>query len=50
MFTLKGRDRLPDPKDSGKPALKPALYDPPASVGKVPACRSPWDPASGRGL
>jgi cytoskeletal protein CcmA (bactofilin family) len=36
MFTLKGRGPG-DPKDPGKPTLKPALYDPPGSVGRVPA-------------
>ena len=46
MFTLKGRDRLPDPKDSGKPALKPALYDPPGSVGKASASAGARPPAS----
>jgi cytoskeletal protein CcmA (bactofilin family) len=40
MFTLKGRG-LPDPKDAGKPTLKPALYDPPGSVGRVPAGTAP---------
>jgi cytoskeletal protein CcmA (bactofilin family) len=34
MFNLKNRDRLADPKDAGKPALKPALYDPPGSLAK----------------
>ena len=46
MFTLKGRDRLPDPKDSGKPALKPALYDPPGSVGKASASAGARPPVS----
>ncbi|MEO8303687.1 MAG: polymer-forming cytoskeletal protein [Betaproteobacteria bacterium] len=34
MFNLKNRDRLADPKEVGKPALKPALYDPPGSLAK----------------
>jgi cytoskeletal protein CcmA (bactofilin family) len=46
MFTLKGRDRLTDPKDTGKPALKPALYDPPGSVGRVSASAASRPPAS----
>ena len=46
MFTLKGRDRLADPKDTGKLALKPALYDPPGSVGRVPAGAASRPPAS----
>jgi cytoskeletal protein CcmA (bactofilin family) len=31
MFNHKSRDHLPDPKESQKPGLKPALYDPPAA-------------------
>jgi len=46
MFTLKGRAGLADPKDSGKPALKPALYDPPGSVGRVSAGAAERPPAS----
>src|SRR6516164_9291349 len=46
MFTLKGRDRLPDPKDAGKPVLKPALYDPPGSVGRMPAGAAARPPTS----
>ena len=49
MFTLKGRDRLPDPKNSGKPALKPALYDPPGSVGRVAASAGIRPSASSHG-
>jgi cytoskeletal protein CcmA (bactofilin family) len=45
MFTLKGRG-LADPKDAGKPALKPALYDPPGSVGRVSASAPARPPAS----
>src|SRR5215471_15464468 len=45
MFTLKGRDRPADPKDTGKPALKPALYDPPGSVGRVSASGGARPPA-----
>jgi len=37
MFNLKARDRAPDPKDPGKSALKPALYDPPGTLAKVAA-------------
>jgi len=36
MFTLKGRGPA-DPNDAGKPALKPALYDPPGTVPRVSA-------------
>lgn len=46
MFTLKGRGSLADPKDAGKPALKPALYDPPGSVGRVAGGAAPRPPAS----
>ena len=46
MFTLKGRDRPSDPKDAGKPALKPALYDPPGSVGRLSASAAARPPAS----
>jgi cytoskeletal protein CcmA (bactofilin family) len=46
MFTLKGRDQLAEAKDASKPALKPALYDPPASVGRVSASGAPRSPAS----
>ena len=48
MFTLKGRGPG-DPKDAGKPALKPALYDPPGSVGKIPAGSAPRPPAASHG-
>ena len=34
MFNLKNRDPLGDSKDVGKPALKPALYEPPGSLAK----------------
>ncbi len=34
MFNMKSRDHLADPKDAGKSALKPALYDPPGPVAK----------------
>lgn len=34
MFNLKSRDHLADPKDAGKSALKPALYDPPGALAK----------------
>jgi cytoskeletal protein CcmA (bactofilin family) len=37
MFTLKGRDRPAESKEAAKPLLKPALYDPPGSVGRVPS-------------
>jgi len=46
MFNLKARDRLADPKDAGKPALKPALYDPPGTVGRMSAGAAPRPPAS----
>ena len=46
MFTLKGRGSLADPKDAGKPALKPALYDPPGSVGKMSAGAAARPPVS----
>ena len=36
MFNLKARGSLADPKDAAKPALKPALYDPPGTVGRGP--------------
>ena len=36
MFNLKARGSLADPKDASKPALKPALYDPPGTVPKAP--------------
>jgi cytoskeletal protein CcmA (bactofilin family) len=45
MFNLKARDRLADPKDAGKPALKPALYDPPGSVTRNSAGAAPRPPA-----
>jgi cytoskeletal protein CcmA (bactofilin family) len=47
MFNLKARDRLSDPKDAGKPALKPALYDPPASVARTGSAPS-RPPAAGQ--
>ena len=48
MFNLKARDRLVDPKDAGKPALKPALYDPPGSVAKTAASAGSRSPAAGQ--
>ncbi|HET7096152.1 MAG TPA: polymer-forming cytoskeletal protein [Casimicrobiaceae bacterium] len=48
MFTLKGRGPA-DPKDAGKPTLKPALYDPPGSVGRMPAGGAPRPPAASHG-
>jgi cytoskeletal protein CcmA (bactofilin family) len=41
MFNLKARGSLADPKDAGKPALKPALYDPPGSVPRASAGVAP---------
>ncbi len=35
MFNLKARGSLADPKDASKPALKPALYDPPGTVARA---------------
>ena len=35
MFNLKARGSLADPKDASKPALKPALYDPPGTVPRA---------------
>src|SRR5436190_5023111 len=35
MFNLKARGSLADPKDASKPALKPALYDPPGTVART---------------
>jgi cytoskeletal protein CcmA (bactofilin family) len=52
MFNLKSRDHLADPKDAGKSALKPALYDPPGSLARPVAPNalrpSPTPPAPGR--
>ncbi len=48
MFTLKGRGPG-DPKDAGKPTLKPALYDPPGSVGRGPSGSAPRPPAASHG-
>ena len=45
MFNLKARGSLADPKDAGKPALKPALYDPPGSVARASAGPPPRPPA-----
>ena len=41
MFNLKSRDRVPDPKDPAKAALKPALYDPPGTPARVGADIAP---------
>jgi cytoskeletal protein CcmA (bactofilin family) len=41
MFNLKSRDHLADPKDAGKSALKPALYDPPGSLAKPAVPNAP---------
>jgi cytoskeletal protein CcmA (bactofilin family) len=54
MFPLKGRDRLADPKDAGKFALKPALYDPPGAPARpsaipVPRPSPPAYPPAGEG-
>jgi hypothetical protein len=41
MFNLKARGSLADPKEAGKPALKPALYDPPGVVTRTTGGASP---------
>ena len=49
MFNLKGRDHLSEPKDPGKAALKPALYDPPGTLlrpGTAVAPRPPVAPSA----
>jgi cytoskeletal protein CcmA (bactofilin family) len=41
MLNFTRRDHPADPKDSGKPALKPALYEPPASPARSTAAGAP---------
>ncbi|MGH8713895.1 MAG: polymer-forming cytoskeletal protein [Casimicrobiaceae bacterium] len=41
MLNFTRRDHPADPKDAGKPALKPALYDPPASPARSTAAGTP---------
>ncbi len=50
MFNLKARGSLADPKDAGKPALKPALYDPPGSVARASAGAPPRPPATAQAV
>ncbi len=47
MFNLKARGSLADPKDASKPALKPALYDPPGTVPRAPHGTAARPPAPG---
>ncbi len=46
MFTLGRRDRPADTKEGPKPALKPALYDPPGALSK-PGAGTPVRPGTG---
>ncbi len=50
MLNFNRRDGAPDPKDAGKFALKPALYEPPqaAPPGAPSAARTPVPPAPAR--
>ncbi|MGH8852538.1 MAG: bactofilin family protein [Casimicrobiaceae bacterium] len=41
MLNFTRRDQPADPKDAGKPALKPALYDPPVSPARSTAAGAP---------
>ena len=47
MFNLKARGSLADPKDASKPALKPALYDPPGTVPRAAHGTAARPPAPG---
>lgn len=41
MLNFTRRDQPVDPKDAGKPALKPALYDPPATPARSSSVAAP---------
>jgi cytoskeletal protein CcmA (bactofilin family) len=47
VFNLKARGSLADPKDASKPALKPALYDPPGTVPRAAHGTASRPPAPG---
>ncbi len=45
MLNFNRRDAVPDPKDVGKGALRPAIYDPPMAGGKAAEVRAAADVA-----
>ena len=47
MLNLNRRDKVAEPADTAKPALKPAIYDPPATgaLGGAPRAATPSAPA-----
>jgi cytoskeletal protein CcmA (bactofilin family) len=45
MLNFNRRETPPDPKDAGKGALRPAIYDPPTAAGRIADARTTTDGA-----
>jgi cytoskeletal protein CcmA (bactofilin family) len=46
MLNFNRRDAAPDPKDTAKGALRPAIYEPPQAAGRVAEARPPAEVAT----